>query len=107
VRVVAFVLLLAAGAVTGVAAVAVHQRWWSLALVVGAVVATVLALPRGWWTRLPFALGFVAVLGVAMTPRAEGDYLIPGNVRGYALLAVGLAAFLIAVATLPRPGRST
>jgi hypothetical protein len=106
-RVVWFVLLLGAGAAIGVAAVAVHQRWWGVALAVGAVVATVLALPPGWWSRLSFALGFMAVLGVAMTPRAEGDYLIPGNVRGYLLLAVGLAAFLIAVGTLPRPGRST
>lgn len=101
------VLMLGVGAVTGVAAVAVHQRWWSLALVVAAVTATVLALPRGWWTRLPFALGFVALLGLAMTPRAEGDYLVPGNARGYVLLGVGVLAFLVAVATLPRPGPPT
>jgi len=106
VRALGAVVLLAAGAVTGVAAVAVHQRWWGLALAAGAVVATVLALPRGWWSRLPFALGFVAVLGLAMSPRPEGDYLVPGNARGYLLLAVGLVVFLIAVATLPRP-RST
>jgi len=111
VRVVTLVLLLVlrlgVGAVTGVAAVAVHQRWWSLALAVAAVTATVLALPRGWWTRLPFAVGFVAVLGLAMTPRGEGDYLVPGNARGYVLLGVGVLALLIAVATLPRPGPPT
>ena len=84
------VALLAAGAVTSVAAVAVHQRWWGLALVAGAVTATLVALPRGWWARLPFAIGFIGVLGLAVTPRAEGDYLVPGNARGYALLAVGL-----------------
>jgi hypothetical protein len=94
-----------AGAVTGVAAVAVHQRWWSLGLAAAAVLATVLALPAGWSTRLPFALGLAAVLGLAMTPRAEGDYLVPANGRGYLLLAVGALTFLIAVATLPRPGR--
>ena len=105
-RVGSFLLLLGVGAATGAAAVAVHQLWWGLALAAAAVTATVLALPRGWWTRLPFALGFVAVLAVAMTPRPEGDYLIPGNARGYVLLAVGLGAFLIAVATLPRPGRT-
>lgn len=100
-------LVLGVGVVTGIAAVAVHQRWWSLALAVAAVVATVLTLPRGWRTRLAFALGFAVVLGLAMTPRAEGDYLVPGNGRGYLLLGVGVAAFLIAVATLPRPGRPT
>lgn len=98
--------LLVIGAATSVAAVAVHQRWWGLALAAAAVAATELALPRGWSSRLPYALGFVAVLGLAMSPRPEGDYLVPGNVRGYLLLAVGLVAFLVAVATLPRP-RST
>ncbi|MBJ7356005.1 hypothetical protein [Nocardioides sp.] len=104
-RVLTAVLLLAAGAVTGVAAVAVHQRWWGLTLAAVAVAATVLTLPGGWWSRLPFSLGFAAVLGLAITPRPEGDYLVPGNVRGYVLLAVGILAVLIAVATLPRPGR--
>lgn len=101
------VILLGVGAVTGVAAVAVHQRWWGLALVVAAVTATVLALPRGWSTRLAFVVGFVTLLGVALTPRGEGDYLVPGNARGYALLGVGVLAVLIAVATLPRPGGRT
>jgi hypothetical protein len=101
------VLMLGLGAVTGVAAVAVHQRWWGLALLVAAVTATVLSLPRAWWTRLPFALGFIALLGLAMTPRGEGDYLVPGNARGYVLLGVGVLAFVIAVATLPRPGART
>lgn len=94
------------GAVTGVAAVMVHQRWWGLALAVAALAAAVVALPAGWWTRLPFALGFVAVLGLAMVPRGEGDYLVPGNARGYLLLAAGFVLVLSAVATLPRPQRS-
>lgn len=104
VRVLTLLLMLAAGLVTGVAAVAVHQRWWGLVLVLAALAATVVALSPGWWTRLPFALGFVAVLGLAMTPRGEGDYLVPGNARGYVLLAAGAVLFLSAVATLPRPG---
>lgn len=106
-RAVCLVVLLLVGAVTGVAAVAVHQRWWGLALAVAAVAATVVALPRGWSTRLPYAAGFVAVLGLAMTPQAEGGYLVPGNASGYLLLAAGVLTVLIAVATLPRPGRPT
>lgn len=102
VAVVLAVVLVATGAVTSVAAVAVHQRWWGLALAAGAVVATLVALPRGWWARPPFALGFVAVLGVAMSPRGEGDYLVPGNAGGYALLALGLVTLVVAVVTLPR-----
>jgi hypothetical protein len=107
VRVLTPVLLLGVGAVTGVAAVAVHQRWWALALVVAAVTGTELTLPRGWSTRLPFAVGFVALLGLALTPRPEGDYLVPGNARGYVLLGVGILTLVIAVASLPRPGPPT
>ena len=106
-RVLAAVLLALLGAVTGVAAVAVHQRWWSLALAVAAIGSVVVALPRGWWSRLAFAVGLAVVLGLAMTPRGEGDYLIPANGRGYTLLAVGLLVLLTAVASLPRPGSRT
>jgi hypothetical protein len=105
VRVVRLVLLAAVGAVTGLAAVMVHQRWWGLLLAVAAVSATAVALPPGWSTRLPFALGFVVVLGLGTAPRSEGDYLVPGNVRGYVLLALGFVLVLTAVATLPRPQR--
>ncbi len=106
-RVVAAGLLALMGAVTGIAAVGVHQRWWSLVLVVAAVASVMLALPRGWWARLPYALGFAVVLGFAMTPRGEGDYLIPANGKGYTLLAVGLVLLLAAVASLPRSGART
>jgi hypothetical protein len=105
VRALTLVVLLLVGAVTGLAAVLVHQRWWSLALVVAAVGATVAALPPGWRTRLPFALGFAAVLALAMTPRGEGDYLVAADAHGYVLLALGLAVVLTAIVTLPRPQR--
>ena len=104
-RVVRLVVLALGGAVTGVAGVMVHQRWWGLLLAVAAVAAAAVALPPGWSTRLPFAFGFVAVLGLAMVPRSEGDYLVPGNARGYLLLAVGFVLVLTAVASLPRPQR--
>jgi hypothetical protein len=104
-RVVRGVVCGVGGLVTSVAAVMVHQRWWGIALAVAAVAAAAVALPAGWWTRLPFALGFVVVLGLGMVPRGEGDYLIPGNARGYVLLALGFVLVLTAVATLPRPER--
>jgi hypothetical protein len=107
VRFVGLVLCLVGGAATSLAAVMVHQRWWGLALVVAGLAAAVVALGPGWWTRLPFALGFVVVLGLAMTPRGAGDYLVPGNTEGYLLLALGFVLVLTAVATLPRPTRST
>lgn len=100
------VLFALGGAVTALAAVMVHQRWWGLALAVAATLATTAAIPAGWSTRLPFAVGFAAVLGLAMVPRGAGDYLVPGDAQGYSLVALGFLLVLTAVSTLPRPGRS-
>jgi hypothetical protein len=105
VRVLWLVVLLVGGALTGVAAVMVYQRSWGLPLVVATLAATTFAIPPGWWTRLPFALGLTVVLGLAMTERGAGDYLVVANTRGYLLLGLGLAVALTAVTTLPRPGR--
>jgi hypothetical protein len=106
VRVGAAVVLALAGAATALAAVMVHQRWWGLLLSAAAVGTAWLAMGPGWWTRLPFTLGFAAVLGAAMVPQGEGDYLIAGNGPGYLLLALGFVLVLTSVATLPRPGTS-
>jgi len=103
-RGVVLLLLLVLGAATGFAAVMVHQRSWGLPLAVAAVAAATIAIPPGWSTRLPFALGLAAVLGLAMTERGAGDYLVPANARGYVLLGLGFVVVLTAVTTLPRPG---
>lgn len=96
--------LLVAGAVTGVTAVALHELWWGLALAFAAVAAALVALPPGWWSRLAFVVGFDAMLGWLATTRPEGDYLISQDRQGYSLLALGIAALVVALATLPRPG---
>ncbi|GAB2445716.1 hypothetical protein GCM10027062_28220 [Nocardioides hungaricus] len=95
--------LLLAGAVTGVATVALHQLWWGLALATVAVVAAVVALPAGWWSRLAFVVGLDLVVGWLTMPRAEGDYLISRDVQGYAVLILGLVLLVGALGTLPRP----
>ena len=105
-RAVRLVLFGLGGAVTSLAAVMVHQRWWGLALAVAATLATIVAIPAGWTTRLPFAAGFAVVLGLAMLPRGAGDYLVPATAQGYSLVALGFLIVLAAVSTLPRPGRS-
>ncbi|MGB0100465.1 MAG: hypothetical protein WBP61_09310 [Nocardioides sp.] len=91
------------GAVTGVATVALHELWWGLALALGALTTTMVALPPGWWSRLSFVVGFDAVVGWLTLPKPEGDYLISQDVQGYALLATGLVLLVVAIATLPRP----
>jgi hypothetical protein len=96
--------LLLVGAVTAVAAVALHELVWGFALSAAATVVTVLALPPGW-LRMGFVLGWVVVVGWLTVPRAEGDYLISQDWQGYALLGIGIAVLVAAVATLPRPAR--
>lgn len=94
--------LLLAGAVTGVATVALHELWWGLALAVAAVLAAVVALPAGWWSRLAFVVGFDVTVGWLTAPRSEGDYLVSQDVQGYAVLALSVALLVGALVTLPR-----
>jgi hypothetical protein len=89
VRVLVALGCLVLGAVVGVGTVALHGYGWGLGLGIAATAATLVALPGGWWRRLPFALGWTAVLGVATVQRPEGDYVIASDASGYLLLATG------------------
>jgi hypothetical protein len=101
----AAVALLIVGAAVGLATVAVHELWWGLPLSVAATAPTLVALPAGWWSRLPFGIGFVALVGWLTVPRPEGDYVIGSDVRGYVLISLAVFVIIVAVTTLPRPGR--
>ena len=104
-RVLLALAMLAVGAVSGVAAVALHSRWWGLGLAAVAVAATLVAVGAGWSTRLSFAAGFgLVVLRLAIT-RPEGDYVVAANPQGYLMLLLMLVVVVVAVATLPRPVR--
>ncbi|GAA1547020.1 hypothetical protein GCM10009788_56460 [Nocardioides humi] len=93
------------GAGVGLATVGLHRYGWGLGLGAAATAATLVALPGGWWARLPFALGWVALLGVASVQRPEGDYVVAGDVSGYLLLAVGAVVLGAGcVGLLRRPG---
>lgn len=98
--------LLLGGATVAVATVALHQLWWGLLLGVLATSAALVALPPGWWSRPPYALGFAALLGVALQPKDEGDYLVPAGSAGYLLVVLALVLVVTAFASLPRPQRT-
>lgn len=95
--------LLVGGLVVGIAAAAVHPTWWGLPLALVTTAVTTYALPSGWARRMPFVLGWAVAVGVLSVPRAEGDYVIAGDLNGYALLVFGLAMGVATVATLPPP----
>ncbi|KRF36725.1 hypothetical protein [Nocardioides sp. Soil805] len=91
--------LLVVGAASGLAAVLLHQHGWGLALGLAAAVAVAAVLPRGWWSRLAFMLGWMGAVAYATVPRPEGDYLIAANASGYALLGGSFLVLLVALAT--------
>ena len=101
----AALLLLVAGAATGLAAVVLHGLWWGLLLAAVATLAVLMALGGEWWTRLPFGLGWVACLAAMYTPRAEGDFVIAGDLPGYALVGLAIVVFVVSVVTVARPRR--
>lgn len=99
-------LLLTAGLGTGVASLALHGRWWGLALAAAATLAAVLALPRGWLARPVFALGWlVPVLVVGLRTGPGGDVVVVADLLGYLLLALALVVAVVVLLTLPAARR--
>lgn len=95
--------LLLAGAVVGVAAVALHTIWWGLLLGALATATTLYALPPGWWLRMAFGVGWAGIVGYLSMPRPEGDYVISADPNGYLLLGLALVVLMVSLLTLPRP----
>ncbi len=102
-RIAAAPVLLLVGAATAAATVVAHELWWGLPLAAAALLASFVWIGRGWLTRLPLALGFVAVVLLGVSTRPEGDYLIASSTPGYLLLLLALVVLVAAVITLPRP----
>jgi hypothetical protein len=105
VRSLAALTLLVVGAGGGLAAALLHETWWGLLLGLGAAALTTRALRAGGM-RFAFMLGWFGVIVCTVLPRPEGDYLIPATAAGFAVLGGSFLLFLVALATLPRPGTS-
>lgn len=88
-----------AGAATGVASVAVHERLWGLPLAVLASFAGLLALSPGWSTRVPFALGWSTLVLVVAQGRPEGDVPLQADGPGWLLVLLAVTLPLLAVVT--------
>ncbi|MFC5728838.1 MULTISPECIES: DUF6113 family protein [Nocardioides] len=81
------------GSAMSLCTVLLHDYWWGLGLGIAATAATLVALPAGWGTRLPFATGWAVALLLVTPERPEGDYLVSGDPSGYLLLGAGIAVF--------------
>ncbi|MEZ5098001.1 MAG: hypothetical protein R2731_19135 [Nocardioides sp.] len=91
------------GATLAVLTVALHDRWWGWLLGVATSAAAALALPPGWWTRLPLTLGWSAMAGWLAAPHDGGDYLVSADLPGYLLLAVAVALPVAGLVTAVAP----
>ena len=92
---------LALGAATATAAIVLHDVTWTLAVAAVATVSTVCALPAGVRGRLPYAVGWMVVLALAVSPTPTGGYLVGSTRSGYVVMALGLVAFSVSIATFP------
>jgi len=77
---------LALGAAIALFTVALHGYGWGLALGLVTTAACLVALPGGW-ARMPFGIGWAALVGVAVPTRPEGDLVITQDAAGWVLLA--------------------
>lgn len=94
------------GIATAAAAVVLHDITWTAVLEWIATLLTLRALPAGLPGRLPYALGWMAVLAVAVTRTPGGGYLIESSTSGYAVLVLGLVVLSVGIATYPLKRRS-
>lgn len=94
------------GAGVAAATVGLHGYGWGLALGLAAHAATLIALPGGWWARLPYALAWSVAVVVLGVERAEGDYLVASDVAGYLLLLAVPVTVVAGVVGLRRSVRS-
>lgn len=112
-RVLLHAIAVVVGAVVSVSAVAVH-RSVVLDLPLGLLLGLVTTFVTVWAMRevLPrlatsFAAGWIVVFGFVIVGRPEGDFAVATDLRGYALIAAGLAVVVVGVASLsPRHSSS-
>jgi hypothetical protein len=101
------------GAVVGLASTAVH-RWVLLGVPGGLLLAVSASLLTAWHLRrgpaprsaAAYCLGWVAVVGLALAGRPEGDYAVAGDVPGYLLMGTGFLLVAFGVASLAPPERA-
>ncbi|GAB4002843.1 hypothetical protein GCM10028772_04780 [Nocardioides ultimimeridianus] len=73
--------------------VALHGYGWGLLLGLAATAATLVALPGGW-ARMPFAVGWCALVIYASQVRPEGDFVIGQDPSGWTVLGSGIVVLI-------------
>lgn len=94
------------GATVALSSVAVHRSELlgvpaGLLLAVGASGMLALVLRSIGRVGASYVVGWLVLLGLALTGRPEGDFVVASDLRGYGLMAAGLALVVLGVTALP------
>ena len=92
------------GAAVALAALAVHR----MAVPLGLLFAIGTTFAVAWWllrSSRPgsgawYVAGWLAVFGVAVLGRPEGDYVIANDVRGWSMIATGLGLVVVGIVSV-------
>lgn len=94
----------ATGSLVALAVVLVHRSGaLAVLLAAAASVATALWLLRGPRPALAagYGVGWVALLGLVVAGRPEGDWAVGGDPAGYVVMGTGLLLLVLGAAGLP------
>ena len=92
------------GMLVALGAVAVHRSSFPSGLLLA--LATTWAVP--WWLRLSrwpatvasYVVGWLALFALVVMGRPEGDYVLAGDLPGYALMAGGFVLIVVGVVSI-------
>lgn len=90
------------GLLVALAAVAVHHS----AFPFGLLLAVATSIASAWWllrsrhprTAASYVVGWLAMLGVLVAGRPEGDYALGQDLPGYTLVLAGVALVVVGLA---------
>jgi hypothetical protein len=97
------------GVLVALGAVAVHRAYLPLGLVLA--LATTFSVPwrlllsRWPRTATSYVVGWIAMFGLVIVGRPEGDYALAGDVPGYSLMAAGFVLLVVGIVSLGRSSR--
>lgn len=95
----AAVLALTVGALSGAAGTLLHQHWWGLSLALAAGLVALAWLPPGA-VRVAFALGWCVPVLRGALERPAGGFLISAGAPGWSWMAGSLVLLVAALVTV-------
>lgn len=98
------------GALTALAAIAVHRSgplWLGVAVMASFGAALLLRSTSRPRLAASYCLGWLVVFGIAVVGRPEGDYALASDLAGYSLTVLAFVLVVLGVTALPgrRPPR--